>query len=456
MQTFGTGGKVLSGSTDFTITFHYDLPPRVTQATDFATTDPALAEYVRVQAVEKQVPLTFANAFAALTGNPRPNNDANAFAVAGLSSYTCDAVQIWFCLPSTTPTPGVDDALAARGVDVGDMIHLIAGGSQGRYGAGNWGFIDQSSIAINPSGPCGGINGTGPLLRCILGATERIGQCIEGRLINVEPGQKKGITGVSINTRFDIYEGSMQSERNNPDYAPAPIVTKGIIAGNGNGNGGGNSCIGQNTALTTNTSALLRDDCFYDSPISCQDDRFGDGIWDFEAYMHANYDTDGDDTNTTAEKIVEYPDWYEDLLDDHSGPMDPPISRWDVYQEEVDDIANFPGNPQTTLPNTPSGPRDEDSLPSCYNGSTPLAPSIGAKRRLMLAAAVDCNTQTISGSQTGVRTAGYIEFFLTETVGKNPVVVGNEVNLFGEVTEVYEEGDFDFITIFQEVPYLAD
>lgn len=424
-QTYGNGGQTLGGAADFSLTFHTDLPPRVTQATDFATTNPLLADYVRVQVVEQEVPLTFARAFAAMTGTSEPNNKANAFAVAGVTSYTCNAVQLWFCLPSGVPSTG--DILGNRGLAVGNMVQFVSGGSTGQYGPGNWGFIDQSSMAINPTGPCAGLSGTGPLLRCILGAHGNIGQCIKGRLINVEPGQKKGITGVSINTRFDIYEGSMQSAENDADYSPAPIVTKGIV-------GGGNGCKYNNgqTSFTTDTIKIPRDDCFATN--SCVDNRFGDGDWDFEGYMFTNYDTNGIPGNTT-----DYPQWYQD---DFAGRTnaDPP-SRWEVYQAEADALVGLPAG------------RDETGLPKC---SSAINAFIGAERRLMLAAAVDCTNRTVAGSARDVPVEGYIEFFLTEPVGKDPSIPGNEINLFGEVTAVYEQGDFQLISTFREVPHLVD
>ena len=48
------------------------------------------------------------------------------------------------------------------------------------------------------------------------------------RGVDTEPGQKVGIENSSFNVRFDMYDSIMNGKRNNPNYAPAPNVIKGI------------------------------------------------------------------------------------------------------------------------------------------------------------------------------------------------------------------------------------
>ena len=61
----------------------------------------------------------------------------------------------------------------------------------------------------------------------------------------------------------------MNGKKNDPDYAPAPNVIKGIVPK------GGGSCIGSSEEESSDTVGLPRDDCFETGTCS----RFGDGVW---------------------------------------------------------------------------------------------------------------------------------------------------------------------------------
>ena len=495
-QTYGAGGQVLSGNTDFSITFHNNLPDRLLGATQFVAAGDADAEYVRVQATQQTVPLTFANAFAAMTGGTPPNNNANAFAVAGMSSFTCNAVQILFCLPEQTTTDSEGNTTSTLDpnykttIAPGSQILLVAGESGEQWGPGNWGFIDTDSIGINMSGPCADLVGpgknTGPLLRCILGAAGPVGGCISGDAIDTETGKKEGITGNSINTRFGYYFDSMNKadEVVGNIYAPAPVVTNNLVHKSGIEP---NACMKKNdlvevTSLPVDdqtTMGFPRDWCFYetvpgnlgtkpagvDCSVGADVDpsfRFGDGEWDVVSYLATNYsdvprDADGNGitdaafTTATANAYTTLSTFNAALPADM---MD--ATRHGIYLAEIGYITDsgLPGS-VNGLPGAGT-PKQQSGLPTCGSTAFPNGTSTGADRREMLAVGVHCGGHDggsgINGSETGVNMEVIVRFFLTEPVDTDK----SSLDIWGEVIEFIERDDVYNISIFREVPQLVD
>jgi Flp pilus assembly protein TadG len=287
MQTFGAGGQALT-SADYAIDFYSTLPSSdLASIAPGLTTIPEDAIYARVVVAPKTVPFTFGAAFFGLTGQTPAKNQVSAVAVAGFTQYACDVSPMMFCIPS----PSFD---ASDPATVGDMIRLRSGGQGAAWGPGNFGFLEPSTLALDSLGNCAGVGGTGPMLRCVLGAAGSITQCYPQRGVNTEPGQKVGITNAALNTRFDMWSGAMQSEMNNPAYAPAPNVIKGIEPSNGG------ACSWNNPQPTADTMAIPRDDCFP----GCA--PYGDGTWSSgrTAYVNTNYG--GVDPHQTASTRYEY------------------------------------------------------------------------------------------------------------------------------------------------------
>jgi hypothetical protein len=378
-QSFGNTDRTLGGEVSYTLTFFASLPDDDQTLMSDSTSDPQEAAFVRVRVTPTQVESTFGAAFAALTGRDNRDYDLGASAVAGLSIYTCDVQPMMFCLPN-----GDYDAEE----NIGDLILLRAGGPNAAWAPGDFGFLDPRGVFVNQRGPCAGLNGA-PLLRCLLGAVDHITECFDQRGVDIEPGQKAGLENSIFNIRFDIYTQNMSSNayRNNPNYAPAPNVIKGIVPtsnGNGNGNGNGNQCIGNNPTVSPNTVAMPRDTCFTNGGCT----RFGDGNW---TAGRTNYET------------VNY-----------GGPVASRAGIATRYQYYLSEIATAGAGAILTG-------RAETGRPVCSNQRP--AP---ADRRVITVAGIDCAEHRIRGAAENVPVEEFFRIFLTEPVDSS-------MNIWGEI-----------------------
>ena len=364
-QTYGSGAKTLSGATNYGLTFYASLPPSDTDSVAGGiTTDPTDAIYARVAVVPQTVDLTFSAAFSTLTGNTGVNNNATAIAIAGFTQYACDITPLMFCIPESGFS--ADD-------HVGDMILLRSGGGGAAWGPGDFGFLDPGGFKIDGSGPCSGLNGAN-LTKCLIGAENNITQCFAQRGVETEPGQKVGIENAAFNVRFDIYAASMNSRKNDIDYQPAPNVIKGIIP-----NGGG-GCIGNNENPSPDTVALPHDDCF--GAGSCS--SHGDGNWSLGRVDYVAINYGGTDPHLAAS------------------------TRYEYYKAEID-AAGGSGSSTDIL----SG-LAETGRPMCSSNQ-----SADPKRRVVIAAGIDCTANPINGHETNVPVHEFIELFITEPVGSD-------------------------------------
>ncbi len=398
-QTFGSGGHDLSGDTDFTLTFLSSLPTDDNAATTAVTTNPARASFVRVDVNAETVALTFGAAFAALSGQQAMDNVVGASATAGNTSYACDVAPMGVCLPNNWKA----DA------HIGQMIQLRAGGNGAAWTPGDFGFLDPSKILVDTEGPCKGLTG-GNLDRCLIGAAGPITQCYSNRGVDIEPGQKTGNYEAAINTRFDMYNSSMNGKKNDAAYAPAPNVIKGIVPS------GGGSCIGNNEAVSPNTIGLPRDACFGTGNCNAlnggQGARYGTGDWDRDTYFATNYSPfDG-----TVPAGIQ--GWLDANAADPSAP-----TRYEVYRAEV-------ALPGAILSGAGSngGPVAESGRPIC---NTKTNPAVDYSRRVIVVAGINCGAQNISGAASDVTVTEYVKVFLTEPASNTGS--GNTFDIWGEV-----------------------
>lgn len=403
-QTFGDGGQVLSGDTDFVLTFHTTLPADDTAALGEGTNNPALAAFAHVEVNAQTVPLTFGAAFAALSGQQAMDNIVAARATAGYTSYACDVTPIGVCLPAGWKA----DA------HIGQLIQLRAGGNGSAWTPGAFGFLDPSKILVDAEGPCAGLNG-GNLDRCLIGAAGPITQCFSHRGVDIEPGQKTGSYEAAINTRFDLYNASMNGAKNNPVYAPAPNVIKGIVP-----NGGG-SCIGNNEALSPNTIGLPRDDCFgagnCNTANGGQGERYGTGIWDRDHYFSTNYAPfDG-----TVPPAIQ--GWLNANAANAAAP-----TRYEVYRAEIEVAGDI------LVGDAAGDGHDGNSIaesgrPIC---NTTTNPAVDYSRRVVVVAGINCGApNSISGAASNVPVQEYFKVFLTEPASNTGS--GNTFDMWGEV-----------------------
>lgn len=342
-------------STSLTARFLRDLPAddRDNNLAPFLTTNDAQARFVHVQLDPYTVSTVFADILLTVSGNAGVDIGVGATAVAGFTQYLCDITPLMFCTtgPDYEPIPG-------------RQINMVSGNF---WGPGTFGFLD---LNFDPNGPCGNPNTGADYYRCAVGVTQSITQCFERRGVDIRPGRMVGAASAGFNTRFDQYRTSLQSERNNPLFAPAPNVIKGEVPR------GGNAC-NNNTDPSPDTIALPRDTCF-DNGSCGGNGRFGNGTWDqlgYEAQNHDGAPPAGVAMNAT---------------------------RHEMYLAE---LASAMGG------NILSG-KAETGVPAC-NTTGPAGP----ERRLLVAAGVDCATHNVGGNPSGVPVQTFVEIFMTEPSG---------------------------------------
>jgi hypothetical protein len=385
-QTFGDGGADLTAA-DFTLAFFSALPASDLDAMTAVATSDANAAYVRVTVDPRTVQYTFARAFNALTGRDGPNEaNVGAVAVAGFTQYACDISPLMFCVPSAAQNEG----LPFRAQDeVGTMVHLRGGGGNTQWGPGNWGWLSPAGgIPLDPDGPCAQIQGSDQAARreaCLLASQSGGGitACFEQRGVDLSPGQQVGTMENALNVRFDRYAGVLHPQgRTNPAYAPAPN----IIQGRRETTTGQCNWEEYDDPANPETVALPRDTCLING--TCARGRVGDGNFDLSEYIATNYD--------------DVPDWHVN---------NPNLTRYQIYLAEIaaaggGDILN----------------RTEPGRAQC------AAPSSDPLRRVLIAAAVDCETNNIQGSATGIPVQEFVEVFLTE-----PVPGGSDREIYIEI-----------------------
>jgi hypothetical protein len=382
--TYASSDRRLRGSADYRLTFLRTLPGDDRAAATATTADGRLARYVQVQANQATVPTPFAAVAAAIRGaaGTQDSSTVAAVAVAGTASYACDVTPLMFCVPNS--------AWRAEN-NIGRQIQLRSGGQGAAWGPGNFGFLDPTSLAIDPNGPCASETGA-QLYLCLIGAERAVTTCIRtDQGLNTLTGQRNGLAN-GFNTRFDIYRSTMGGADDNPAYRPAPNTVQGTLPRR---NGGGNSprpaCRGNNVDVS-DAMALPRDTCITTG--SCG--RFGNGNWNRTAYVAMNHNGS-------------YP----------SGTS-PSSTRYAVYLAEI-----AAARSRTPPNNVPLPGKQETGAPTCHA----LGASTDTARRNLIAAAVDCTANNIQGNTSGVVPLEYVELFLTEPVG----TTGNDTNIFVEV-----------------------
>jgi hypothetical protein len=377
-QTYAEGTTVLSGAASYTMTFLRALPADDRAAATATTTDPRAARYVNIEVAERTVLTPFAAANAALNGNPTQNvaSTISASATAGMTSWACDVTPLMFCVPNAS--------WRARD-NIGDQILLRSGGGGSAWGPGNFGFLDVTSLPVDSTGPCNGLNGA-QLYRCLVGAERGITACIRTDAgVDTQTGQRVGLAE-AFNTRFDIFQGGMSGYRTDAAYRPAPNTVQGTLPR------GGNSCRGNNTNVS-DAMPLPRDTCL----ISGSCGRFGNGSWNRTAYVAANH-------------ASIYP-----------AGTNASSTRYQMYLAEI-----AAARSRTDPNNVPLPGKTETGAPMCHTSVSP-----DPDRRTVIAAAIDCGANAISGSARNVVPLEYVKLFMTEPVQS----ASNDTDILVEVID---------------------
>lgn len=369
------GDGVLSGANDYTLTFLSDLPADDTQAfTAFVTTDPEDAALVHVSVTPVTFGIGLTRALRSFSGQTGPNDaTVSAEAVAGFTQEACDITPLMFCIPSGWS--------ATNPANIGQEILLRTGGQGAAWGPGDFGFLDTSSASVGST--CSGESGA-KLIACLIGAETNRTRCYQQRGVTTEPGQKVGLINAAFNTRFDRFRGVVSNLKNDPNYTVAPNIISGEVP-----NG---PCGWNNPSASTNSIGLPHDTCF--GAGSCT--RFGNGLWDYGHYI----DTNHGDANSV----------FDVGEDAHLLPHVPPAfagTRYGTYVAEIGyaAVAGLPGGAILTG-------RDETGVAQCSSHV-----STNPKRRVLIAAAIDCSANPISGTTTNVPVEEWVEIFMTRPVG---------------------------------------
>lgn len=466
------GTNVLKGTSTYQIFYYETLPADdtspLTGALDQSDrANDRSARFVRVVVNPVEVQWSFAKLLTIFDNGAQTTLDSldevNAEAVAGYTSLACDVAPIFFCMPENNWDP--ED-------HIGEQV-LVRTGQQGNsfWDSGNFGWLDVRETIPDESlvldgGDCDGLTGN-PLLICLIAAEKGVVTCFENGLLTTLPGQKQGIESAVFNTRFDMYNATTSQYKGSSTFQPAPIITRGFE------DNGGDVCVG-NATQDIETMPFPRDDCFRTD--TCQDwggvGRFGEGDWSGRRagtdgrlnYVEANYSditragnaTPGT-VNTTKYDAVDNPEgelyivdegtadeqWYH--IDDPFRPGNPnnyPVilngsKRFDYYRAEV--AATYYTNPQdafdkygsdpTKVPNSPlrnnplslfPGDRSEDGLPKCAvdpdEGGVDGNFSLDPRRRVVVAAVVNCTKEEVKGKTVDVKADYFVEVFITEPV----------------------------------------
>lgn len=419
-HTFANGSKALSGSVDYTLTFHKALPASDQSALGAdITSNSNQAKFVQVALTPKSVSMNLASGLDKMLGGTGFDAaSVKAEAVAGYTQAACDVSPLMFCLPTNWEST----------LGLGDQVLLRSGGNGTAWGAGNFGFIDLDAFQ-DASGVCADEGGN--ILACLIAAQSSVTQCILTNGITTEPGQKVGITDAAFNVRFDIFRAVLNGEKNNADFAPAPNVIKGIKPK------GGSACIQGNEEATGTTIALGRDTCLI-AGICGGSNRFGDGSWDRAGYLNTNHDlgdgvADGIGSDTHLPALTGTNVQF-------SG------TRFGMYLREI-----AYGNSNVNAPAIldPSLPETGRPMCSSHMSSDPA-------RRVVTAAGVDCGATVISGRTENVPVTRFVSFFLTEPVGANTDTPPS-FDIYGEVVgypDVAGGGAAGFGGIYRDVVQL--
>ena len=435
--TFTTGGRTAleydpndASASDVILTFLRDLPANdQTDLSGLATTDPELARFVHAEARPRTVATPFANVIGVFTGNGERNYQIGARAVAGIESYACDITPLMFCIPPPDATTTPPTAWRADN-HIGQQILLRTGGLGAAWTPGEFGFLDPVTNLglVDPLGPCAGMSrNSAGFYRCIIGVDRGVTGCVASRGVDFLTGQRNGLVS-AFNTRFDMYEQPMQSMRTDPAWAPAPNVTKGVIGRQGP-NPAPNACIGNSGGMASGAQTLPPDSCFLLGTCT----RFGNSrtnapAWDSATsgpYVDINHD--GNDPRASGH--------YSGLGNPHmQGRPEWQGTRYEMYLAEIEQAAAL-SNPTATPPvrapmlTTSDTTVLETGLPVCST-QPPALP----ERRLIVAAAIDCNPpNNYSGRETGVTPEEYVLMFMTRPVGNSGTTSPPLVDIWVEV-----------------------
>nr|WP_281035956.1 MULTISPECIES: pilus assembly protein TadG-related protein [unclassified Mesorhizobium] len=288
--------------------------------------------------------------------------DIQPQAVAGFVQSICETVPIFMCNPFETTDPLTSKTIQqafASGDTYSREFRILKVDSN--PGPGNFGLIDNNLSSLRDAIAIG-----------------TAGTCYQRNALTTKTGVTLGQVNAGLNTRFDLYSGSLNKENKNWAYRPASNVRKGQKTG-----------CSKYDPVADNTALPLPPGANYDDAKGMSD-KIASGFWD--NYWQINHGT-------------AYPNVPSKT--NPTGSTTAPASRYDVYKYEIS---------QGLVGDKSKAPTKESGIPSCYKGDAPTA---DPDRRLLNMAIVDCiaNKDKING-HVQLRPDGYASVFINTPVQK--------------------------------------
>lgn len=403
----------------------------------------------------------------------------NAAAVGGMGSALCRIPPIMVCNPDEANNGGDGDPAADFDIATraGTGLLAVAGPSGGSdpWGPGNFGFLDLGNGAdavaeglgwLGPGGGCTSLDGAE-----IIQPDEPI---------DTEPGLKAGAID-SINTRFDIFASGNSCK--SPGECPSAYnARKDVIREARDNPDTGNACALKDNQgwyetsgtryLPTSVAPLPvettpvsmghpRDICHAVSETgSCPDGRYGDGVWDRDAYFRSHYvrTTTGRNGEAAGTRWTQA-DWQYNLTHGTGALSTTSPTRYQVYLWElaregqvVDGVEVLGVSPVGATGAT----EVNHAKPICsqqhgYSGTLKTP-----DRRVMTIAVVNCVAEGVSGKTPDVQIATWLDVFLVQPSHDRDRT--DKSDIYFEIirkTDLSITGQNNAALIRRDVPYLV-
>ncbi len=406
-------------------------------------------------------------AFAGLIG-AATQTFPKGYAIAESADLTCGFVPMMMCPVDPPGSTGSVDAHAWFTDNIesydytGFGLWTKAGKQNVQWGDGNFGWLRVGNIqgAKELGEAIGMVNP--PLL------------CLGDDTVETEPGSTTGARQ-AFNTRFDIWHGSLSSERGDANWQPAVNTVKGrwrADAGSCNNASFSNpdtEYSGPSGAPTLpspqNAMGYPRDDCAYGGNCQAVDNfgRPGDGVWDIYSYQSVMHPLPTSKPYPVAGAINQWnPDWDGGGVNQAN---DYTVSRFEMYLWELGraynaaneaieggvdygcetvgpgscNLADLPDRTDDPIAEVGSGPfpqTGEYGGNQCFNGTSGnsgLTDPMRHDRRVIEILVVDCDN--IPGGLKGKTEipeeyiAGSIDLFIVEPWK----VTGSEHEIYMEI-----------------------
>ncbi|MER8677074.1 MULTISPECIES: pilus assembly protein TadG-related protein [unclassified Mesorhizobium] len=373
---FSTAGDHTLALSDVTVTYLTGIPAsddtRLSAAgvdsngVNWASTDPKVVSFSLVTVNASGLADgagAFATIFPASFIGSNDTMDIRPQAVAGFVQSICETVPVFMCNPFETTDSSTSKTIQqafASGDTYSREFRILKVDSN--PGPGNFGLIDNSLSSLRDA--------------IAMGTS---GTCYNRNALTTKTGVTLGQVNTGLNTRFDLYSGSLNKNNKDWNYRPASNVRKGQKTG-----------CSKYDPVTDGTALPLPPGNNYVDTTGMSDKIANSTFW--STYWTVNhggtYPSVPSATNPTGSKTA-------------------PASRYDVYNYEIS---------HGLVGDKSKAPTKETGVPACFKGTTPTA---DPDRRLLNMAIVNCiaNKAKING-HIQLKPDGYASVFVNAPVQK--------------------------------------